>query len=88
MRRLWLSRCAGKCNTEDNFGKNGNLCKIPGFLKGAMPDSQVCKNGAGFIAFRQIPVTSSDSNNQPVQVGTATMFRTPGGILHVTVQMT
>jgi hypothetical protein len=80
--------CAGKCDTEDNFGKNGNICRIPGYLKGTVPDSQICTNGAGFIAFSQVNVTAQNRDNTNVDtVGRLTLFRTPGGILHATVQM-
>jgi hypothetical protein len=32
---------AGKCSTVDNFGKDGNVCRLPAYIKGTVPDAMV-----------------------------------------------
>ncbi|KAG2437447.1 hypothetical protein HXX76_006097 [Chlamydomonas incerta] len=79
------ANCAGKCVTVDNFANDGTICKLPVYLGGAVPNSEVCMNDKNFVAFKTLSVYSSA--DPTVVVGSATMFRTRDGILHTTVQM-
>lgn len=40
---------AGKCSTVDNFGTDGIICKVPQYLKGSYPDSDVSVQQSGTL---------------------------------------
>ncbi|PNH11090.1 hypothetical protein TSOC_002101 [Tetrabaena socialis] len=77
--------CAGKCPTVDNYGKLGSICRLPDYLHGAIPDSTICRNNIGSLAFQTTNVTTADT--QRTLVGTATIYRTDDNFLWGTVQM-
>ncbi|KXZ41216.1 hypothetical protein GPECTOR_644g757 [Gonium pectorale] len=78
--------CTSLCAPDDNWWTDGRKCKLPQALSGSMPDSALCKNDIGAVAYKQVDYYRLTADGTRQSAGLVTVFRTLAGILHVTIQ--